>query len=218
MNLKNAMLQCVVFDWDGTLVTTEPQIHEAYLRTMKLLKINSTWNRNDTHYQNGRSPADVFADKSIWGEMGDLAQDFFYKALQEVKNEKPDLFSLKDGAVELLSWFCHHPARPRIVILANKTQSILSLEVKQMQLLDMIDLIIGSNRDKVKDKPSPAAFERAVEGLFIDNRKMVIHIGDNPRVDPTFAHFYGATSILVADTPGADAANLTELLKKFEEM
>ena len=63
----------------------------------------------------------------------------------------------------------------------------------------------------------PEMFERAVEGLTIKNpAEEVLHIGDNPRVDPSFAGAYGASSILVADTSSADAASLTELLTKLK--
>ena len=70
--------------------------------------------------------------------------------------------------------------------------------------------------DSLDNKPQPEMFERAVERLTIKNpAEEVLHIGDNPRVDPSFAGTYGASSILVADTSSADAASLTELLTKL---
>ena len=34
-NVKKMMLQCVVINWDGTLVSSAAMIHQAYLKTMQ---------------------------------------------------------------------------------------------------------------------------------------------------------------------------------------
>ena len=198
-DVKKMMLQCVVINWDGTLVSSAAMIHQAYLKTMQALQIHP--------------------DAGIWGSkaIGSVAKDFFYRGLEDIRKTKPELLRLKDGALDLLNWFANHPAFPRIVICGNKTQSILELEVKTFKLKGLVDIVIGSRMDSLDNKPQPEMFERAVEGLTIKNpAEEVLHIGDNPRVDPSFAGAYGASSILVADTSSADAASLTELLTKLK--
>lgn len=217
-NVKKMMLQCVVINWDGTLVSSAAMINQAYLKTMQALQIHPEWSPEDTMRQNGRPPVEIFNDAGIWGSkaIGSVAKDFFYRGLEDIRKTKPELLRLKDGALDLLNWFANHPSFPRIVICGNKTQSILELEVKTFKLKGLVDIVIGSRMDSLDNKPQPEMFERAVEGLTIKNpAEEVLHIGDNPRVDPSFAGAYGASSILVADTSSADAASLTELLTKL---
>ena len=59
------MLQCVVINWDGTLVSSSHMIHEAYLRTMRALQFQKKWSFEDTLRQSGRPPVEIFSDPSI---------------------------------------------------------------------------------------------------------------------------------------------------------
>ena len=66
-NVKKMMLQCVVINWDGTLVSSAAMIHQAYLKTMQALQIHPEWSPEDTMRQNGRPPVEIFNDAGIWG-------------------------------------------------------------------------------------------------------------------------------------------------------
>lgn len=216
-NVKKMMLQCVVINWDGTLVSSSHMIHEAYLRTMRALQLQKKWSFEDTLRQSGRPPVEIFSDPSIWGkkQIGAIAKEFFYKRLEDIRKENPELLQLKKGAIELIDWFAQHPSHPRIVICGNKTQAILEKEVKTFKL-DKVHSVVGSSFDSVANKPHREMFSRAVAGLNIKDRKEeVIHIGDNPLVDPPFAGIYGASSILIAEIRAADAASIPELLEKL---
>lgn len=216
-------VKCIVLDWDGTLITAEPLIHETYTETLLQLKIkfgfeNLPWAKGDTHRQNGRSPADIFTDQKIWGNYETQAKEIFYQELSWLREAFPDLIKLKPDAEELLKKLNELPKKPRIVLLANKTHDILMAEVIKYNLLEMFDTIIGSQHDAAIDKPSKAAFERAVEGLEItDPHQEVIYIGDNPTIDPRFAAAYGAASILINDCQGSTAADISTLIKMWWE-
>ena len=218
-NVKKMPLQCVVINWDRTLVSSTAMIHQAYLKTMKLLQINPEWSPEDTVRQNGRPPVEIFNDAGIWGSkaIGSVAKDFFYKNLEDIRQNNPELLYLKDGAIELLEWFFYHHEDPIIIICGNKTQSILEQEVHNLVDCGLVDKIIGSNFDSQDNKPNPKFFERIIAGITIENpAEEVLYIGDNPQIDPSFASAYGASSILIADTSSADAASLTELLEKLD--
>lgn len=58
-NVKKMMLQCVVINWDGTLVSSAAMIHQAYLKTMQALQIHPEWSPEDTMRQNGRPPVEI---------------------------------------------------------------------------------------------------------------------------------------------------------------
>lgn len=66
-DVKKMMLQCVVINWDGTLVSSAAMIHQAYLKTMQALQIHPEWSPEDTMRQNGRPPVEIFNDAGIWG-------------------------------------------------------------------------------------------------------------------------------------------------------
>lgn len=217
-------VKCIVIDWDGTLISTELLIHEAYTETMLQLQIKHgyserlSWMREETHNQNGRSPADIFADKSIWGDFGAQAKKIFYDELSWLRDSFCDYIKLNAGTIELLQLLQSLPNNPRIVLLANKSQDILLTEVSKYNLLEYFDLIIGSQHNAAIDKPSLAAFEKAVEDLEISNpHEEVIHIGDNPNVDPRFAAAYGATSVLINNCHGATAPDILTLVQIWKE-
>lgn len=207
---------CICLDWDGTLVDCKEMIHYAYMETMEQLGINKNWSFEDTCRQNGRSPQNIFQDNYLWKGKEAQAKEIFYQEISCLKKEFPDLLQLKPGAKELLQKLRNIPSCPRIVLIANKTHDLLVKEVISCELIENFDRIIGSQHNTENDKPSPRTFERAVEGLNIINPGVeVIHIGDNPNVDPQFAANYGAISLLVADTPKANAKTLMELAEMF---
>ena len=218
-DVKKMMLQCVVINWDGTLVSSAAMIHQAYLKTMQALQIHPEWSPEDTMRQNGRPPVEIFNDAGIWGSkaIGSVAKDFFYRGLEDIRKTKPELLRLKDGALDLLNWFANHPAFPRIVICGNKTQSILELEVKTFKLKGLVDIVIGSRMDSLDNKPQPEMFERAVEGLTIKNpAEEVLHIGDNPASIPLLQEPTALLQYWLPTRPPPDAASLTELLTKLK--
>ena len=98
-DVKKMMLQCVVINWDGTLVSSAAMIHQAYLKTMQALQIHPEWSPEDTMRQNGRPPVEIFNDAGIWGSkaIGSVAKDFFYRGLEDIRKTKPELLRLKIG-------------------------------------------------------------------------------------------------------------------------
>lgn len=205
--------KCICIDWDGTLVSTSAIIHKAYVLTMSQLGIHPDWSEADTLRQNGRLPQSIFEDTSIWGEKGLEAKLIFYSNLAIIKGSKPELLNYMPGALDFLQYLHDLPNRPKIVLIANKTQPILNEEVQSMGLEFAFDMVIGATETPEECKPYPAAFERATFDLVIQNRKTdVIHIGDNPSKDNEFANNYGATSIIINDVDST-AKDFYELLK-----
>lgn len=208
---KNA--KCICIDWDGTIVSAAPIVHAAYVATMSQLGIHPNWSETDTRQQNGRLPQSIFNDTSIWGNKGQEAKAIFYPELARIKAENPELLDYMPGALEFLEYLHDLPSRPKIVLIANKTQHILNEEVKLLGLDFAFDMIIGSTEKSLECKPYPAVFERATLDLDIQDRKKdVIHIGDNPEKDNEFANNYGATSIIINDVDST-AKNFYEFLK-----
>ncbi len=210
-------LKSIVFDWDGTLVTAEPMVHEAYIATFNSLQDNRNWTLADTHALNGEDPNKIFANEALWGENGDKARELFYAHYHRLKEERPELFELKEGAVELLKFLKETYPNVKIVLLAAKTESILVDEVTKQGLSGYFDAIIGKT-DEGPNKPDKKVFDRAMKQInveIIDPQLEVLHIADNPQKDEAFARDYGAASIIVHETAQVkDLCQLREDLVK----
>ncbi len=220
-------LETIVFDWDGTLVTAEPMVHEAYVATFKSLGDNRTWTPADTHARNGEDPNKIFADKTLWGENGTQARDLFYAHYKRLQAERSDLFKVKEGAVELLDFIQETYPKVKLVLLAAKTEEIMVEEVARFGLSDRFDAIVGKTSEG-PNKPDKAVFDRAMKLIDVDVTNPtteVLHIGDNPQKDEAFARDYGAASIVVHESCAikdllqlrADLAKHYELTKELFE-
>lgn len=205
-------LKCIVFDWDGTLVSAKMMVHQAYLAAFQAIGSDKavTWREEDTQAQNGQSPNSIFANTEIWGDKGAEARVTFYETYEKLQKTHPHLLKLYDGAEELLSVFKKQYPTARLVLLGAKTEALLQDEVDTMKLSNSFDLVLGATGNPMTDKPAAGAFNRATEGLnIIDKTSEVMYIGDNPKMDPAFAHSWGATPIIVQ--PGVNKNALKEL-------
>lgn len=224
-------VKCVIFDWDGTLVSCEKMVHAAYVLTFDKLgdKRAQTWELSDTHMQNGRARQDIFADKTIWGENGQRAEEIFYQIYPRLQQDDPALndryetlrgeklekLSVYDGADELLSYMFKNLFSSKIVLLGAKNETLLRHEVEQTHMTPHFDEILGNTGDKLTDKPAPGAFDRAVEGVNItDKASEVLYIGDNAEKDTAFAKSWGADVMII--NPREDKTILRSLLNKLE--
>lgn len=222
-------IKCVIFDLDGTLAGFENRVHAAYLAAFQEIgskKVN-TWTLKDTRAQNGRAPDAIFKDEEIWGRweyvgicntyshfLGDEAKKAFYKAYNAQPETHPELCSsgLYEGAVEAIT--AAQKSGARVVLLGAKTESILKKEAEVLGIASYFDALQGATGDEKTDKPAAGAFDRAVEGLNITDKKQVVYVGDNPKKDPAFAKSWGATSVIVQ--PEQDKTALKSLAHAFE--
>lgn len=192
-------LKMIVMDWDGTLVTAEPMVHEAYLSTFKSLKDERQWTISDTHARNGEDPNRIFSDVSLWGNQGEKARTIFYTHYRRLAATRPDLLQLKEGTEEFLPFLKQSFQDVKLVLLAAKTQSILVEEARKFNLHGYFDAIVGKIEDG-PNKPDIKVFDRIANqlGLAITTPlQEVMHIGDNPQKDEAFARAYGAMSVIV---------------------
>ena len=211
-------LKMIVMDWDGTLVTAEPMVHEAYLSTFKSLKDERQWTISDTHARNGEDPNRIFSDVSLWGNQGEKARAVFYTHYRRLAATRPDLLQLKEGTEEFLPFLKQSFQDVKLVLLAAKTQSILVEEARKFNLHGYFDAIVGKIEDG-PNKPDIKVFDRIANqlGLAITNpRQEVMHIGDNPEKDEAFARSYGAMSVIVNDKCGFK--NLHQLRQEIESV
>ncbi len=199
MNIFSKDLKCVLIDWDGTLVDAEPMVHEAYVATFKELGDNRIWTPADTHARNGEDKTKIFSDKTLWGDRCEDACTYFYAHYNRLKIERPELLNVKESAFKLLDFIKTACPDVKIVILAAKTQELLSEEVFKKGFVSYVDAIVGHTKEG-PNKPNVGVVDRSLKavGLSVtDKAKQVMHIADNLEKDDKFAHEAGVISIIV---------------------
>ena len=224
-------LKCIIFDWDGTLVGCEQLVHAAYVLTLDKLgdKKATSWTPEDTHAQNGKARAEIFSNADIWGEKGAKAQEIFYQIYPRLQQGDEELvgkyecisgtklnpLTVYDSAREVVLSIKKLFPQTRIVLLGAKSEELLKKEVLESGFDGLFDMILGNTGNPITDKPSKGAFDRAVQGLDIfDKKGEVLYIGDNPINDTAFAHFWGADIKIVQ--PKKDKIALYMLYIEFE--
>lgn len=225
--------KCIIFDWDGTLVSCEQLVHAAYVLTLDKLgdAKASSWTQEDTHTQNGKTRAEIFSNTNIWGEKGTEAQDIFYQIYPRLQQGDKELIqtferisqtpliplTIYEGAKELISTLKQRATSTRVVLLGAKSQDLLEKEVKQTGFDGLFDAILGNIGNPITDKPNKGAFDRATQGMDIINKTTdVLYIGDNPQNDTAFARSWGAGIRIVQ--PKKDKMALRFLLSELEQM
>ena len=205
--------KCIIFDWDGTLVSCEQLVHASYVLTF--LKMGNdkafTWSEADTHAQNGKSRQTIFSDTTIWGTNTKEAEEIFYQVYPRLQQNDSVLFQLYqdvtgkqlqplmvyEGAKEFLHYLkIQKPNRP-IVLLGAKNEELLRKEVFEAGLIQYFNRIIGNTVHADANKPSPKVFDRAVANYHISDKSSVCYIGDNPQKDIAFAQSWGATGFIL---------------------
>lgn len=205
--------KCIIFDWDGTLVSCEQLVHASYVLTF--LKMGNdkafTWSEADTHAQNGKSRQVIFSDTSIWGANTKEAEEIFYQVYPRLQQNDSVLFQLYqdvtgkqlqplmvyEGAKEFLHYLkVQKPNRP-IVLLGAKNEDLLRKEVVESGLMPYFNRIVGNTVNADSNKPSPKAFDRAVAGYNFTDKADVCYIGDNLQKDTAFAKSWGAACFIL---------------------
>lgn len=160
----------VIFDLDGTLLDTVPDIHDCVLKTLKIM---------------GLPPIDISQTKMA---IGPDHKTFAKVAMQQSSSEKVvDFFTIFrplyikncavktkpfPGIVELLEEL----SDTKLAIATNKMLSQSKNILEQLNLLDKFDLVVGPELVKYP-KPAPDMVLYCVEELGVSPVKTLL-IGD----------------------------------------
>ncbi len=199
VNIFSPDLKCIMIDWDGTLASAEPMVHEAYVATFKELGDNRPWTLADTHARNGEDPKKIFADKTLWGDKCAQAFDAFYKHYRRLNVERRDLFGLQENATNLLHFLRNARPDVKVVIMAAKTQELLEKEVRETGVDGLVHAVVG-NTAEGPNKPDVRVVDRVLAEVGVtitDKATQVWHIADNLDKDVKFSENAGVTYFIV---------------------
>lgn len=184
--------RAVLFDWDNTLVDNWGAIHAALNAALRGFGLPE-WSLTETHARVRRSLRETFPE--IFGAEWERARAMFYKAFEDghldVLKTLPDAAALL-GAIDV----------PKAVV-SNKTGRILRREAEHLGWAGHFHRLVGAG-DAARDKPDPAPFALAKEGLELRENDVIWYVGDTG-LDMQAAHGSSCVPILVGNGMGDDA-------------
>jgi HAD superfamily hydrolase (TIGR01549 family) len=141
-------IKLVVFDLDGTLVSSHETIYRATLRALKEVKIHIEIPQDQFNNMIGLHFEDIFSS------FGFRVPDFdnFLSIYKSIYFDFIGLSAVYDGVVRLLESL--RRKKIKIALLTTKSQDQSELILKHFFLFDKFDYIMG-RRPGIPHKPSP---------------------------------------------------------------
>ena len=221
MSVKHA----IIFDLDGTLVDTAPDLTDALNATMSALDLPEVDEASVRHMvgrgarvliERGLSAAGVKADKALV----DQAMAIFLSHYSDHIADRSQPF---DGVIETLNHF--RQLETPMGVCTNKPQALTIKLLEILELIDYFPVILGA--DKVRNrKPHPDHLLETISGLKIAPKNAIM-IGDStadveaaraagvPIIAVSFGYSYVAPHDLGADLVIDDFTLLPDAIRGF---
>ena len=165
MNIK-----LVVFDLDGTLISSHKTIYKATLHALKEINIYPTMPEEDFYKTIGMHFEDIFA------QFGFSVPDFekFIGIYKSIYFDYIDLSVAYPGVNEILNKL--QVKNIKTALLTTKGQDHAEIILRQFKLFDEIDYIMG-RRPGIAHKPSPEPLIKICSDLNLEIKASLM-IGD----------------------------------------
>lgn len=189
------MIECILFDLDGTLVNREKSLENF---------LEAQWT---AHSELHKIPCDLYVQKFLeLDSNGSVWKDIVYNRIIldfNLPSINPD---------QLLHEYIHDFSRYallypdvrqtlrdiknkniRLGIITNGRSDLQSSVIHATNLQELMDVILISETERLK-KPDKQIFQRALEKLNVSSENSIF-IGDNPKADIEGAHLVGMKTI-----------------------
>lgn len=220
MNLSS--LQLIIFDLDGTLVNSVPDLTDALNIVLKLPK-NNYFNEVEVKKMVGSGIRKLLEDAIKKVEYKGCIEQLLIDFKTQYNNNLVNKTTPYEGVVETLK---NIPSHIKKAVLSNKLDPFTKKVIQGVNLENHFDLILGANIDIYKSKPSPEGIEYILNSLNIkpENTLMIgdsthdIHAGQKANIT-TCAVTYGYRSrdILEKENPNFIIDNLTEIIELIKK-
>ncbi|MEK9671490.1 MAG: HAD family hydrolase [Rhodospirillaceae bacterium] len=180
-----------MFDWDNTLVSTWPIIHDALNHTFRAYG-KPEWTLEETRLKVRKSMRDSFP--AIFGDAWERAGEVFYERYEEIHAIK---LAVAPGAEALIDAL--DGAGVYMAVVSNKKGFYLRREAEHLGWSGHFGAIVGA-MDVDRDKPAPDPVAKALLPARIVPGPSAWFVGDSD-IDMECAHATGCIPILVRDPP-----------------
>ncbi len=179
---------CVLWDWDNTLVDGWAAIQHGLNVTFRDFSMPE-WDRETVLARVRGSLRDTFP--GMFGDEWERARDIFYAAVRSCHLQ---VLTPLPGAVEAIA--AAGALGPQAVI-SNKQGPLLRAEAAHLGWGAQFAALIGAG-DASADKPDPAPFAMALDACGILDRARVWYVGDTA-MDMQAARAAGCVAVLVGN-------------------
>ncbi|MAQ71433.1 MAG: HAD family hydrolase [Alphaproteobacteria bacterium] len=209
----NTTPSLIIFDWDGTLVSTLGLLHDAHNHARKELGYTA-WTLEEYKKHMHNSSLKLYPE--LYGERAEEGLGHLYKYVEE--NHLTGLAPL-DNALEFIEMLSSK--KIPMVLVSNKKHRYLIKEVAALGWKKYFLSIVGAG-EAANDKPDPDPVYMALEQAKIakESLKNALYFGDTT-TDVECAKSLGVECVLTAGALncGEVAAfdNLSSLLEVFDK-
>lgn len=199
----------IIFDWDGTLVSTLPLLYGAHNNVRKELGY-PLWSMDEYKSYMHQSARALYPQ--LYGDDAERAYKILYQYVEE--NHLQDLKTI-DGAQELLEFF-QELGLPSILV-SNKTDKYLQREVQALGWEDLFVGVIGAGVASC-DKPGKEPVEEIMKLKQLPDNLLsnAIFVGDT-ETDIRCAENLNIPSILIGSPLDKGETAVYENLRIFME-
>jgi HAD superfamily hydrolase (TIGR01549 family) len=164
-------IQLVVFDLDGTLVSSHETIYKATLHALKEVGIENDLPRDRFMNMIGMHFEDIFS------EFGFKVPDFedFIKIYKSIYFDYMEHSTLYPGVEIIVDWI--RKQNKKIGLLTTKGQDQAEIILKHFNLFDRFDGVMG-RRPGIAHKPSPEPLIKLCDEVGV-NTENTIMVGDS---------------------------------------
>jgi phosphoglycolate phosphatase len=161
--------KAVLFDWDNTLVSSWPVIHDALNVTLTTYGLKP-WTLEETKVRVRKSMRDSFP--ALFGDDWEAAGEVFYERYAAIHIEKIEPIPQAAETLQAL-----HQDGIFLSVVSNKKGEYLRQEVSHLGWDRYFNHLIGA-LDAPEDKPAKAPVTMALEGSGVPPGRTVWFVGD----------------------------------------
>lgn len=196
----------IVYDWDGTLGDTYPQLRFAVDRAARDVGIVPKAARGVDPYRTVIDGSDL--ETMFWrlapGGTHAGEQAFVSRFRAHIANAPPELSPMKPGVrEELAALRAKHPG-VKLALLSSRPQDTLEGLVKQAGVDHLFSAVVGTGASIIPAKPAPDGLLLITRRLGIDPKASVM-VGDTP-MDVDAGKAAGMVTVALRDGMGAHHA------------
>ena len=189
---KNTANKIIIFDLDGTLIHSIPDMCVAMNKTLEQFKLKSiTEEKLQEFVGEGMLKLSENVLKFLGADLN-LIDNFFSMYRKEYSEKPYDLTTLMPGVKDILKYLLYK--KVRINICTNKRQQVADKILKLMNLSDNFDFIVGAKKN-VPLKPHRQMIDLICNQYNINENKFIM-VGDT-NVDILAAKNAGISSVIV---------------------
>ena len=189
---KKTSNKIIIFDLDGTLIHSIPDMRVAMNKTLEHFKLRTISEEKLREFVGeGMLKLSENVLKFLGADLN-LIDDFFSIYRKEYSQKPYDLTTLMPGVKDILKYLLYK--KVRINICTNKRQQVADKILKLMNLYDKFDFIVGA-KENVPLKPHRQMIDLICNQYNINENKFIM-VGDT-NVDILAAKNAGISSVIV---------------------